>query len=540
MALDVEEVANESAAHVLDLAHEVWRRGEPDLVVDDAPNRMLPSCPVRGPCEDVHLVPGGVERRCEFRNVRRHASCGDGVEGLPGKHRDPQRTPSDDAVFGGFHGADDLLERQHALGLRGALNELGHAPFFVAVALQERSERLGQGRSLSKVEPQATLGDRLAQRREASELVGNHHCLGVHFVHELVGQHQVDQGTWVQLVARVQELLHGLLVGGDPGRVVDVDHLAHPLHTEAIDAVFGHPERQASEKISKNFRLFVVEDARSGGGGEAFLAAGEEVAAKTILTASDAIVGDAHQDPDAELVGLAHEGHELLGGAEEPGGTEEAEGLFAHGGHFLALQKAHEQQVAVAVASNSRKQSLHTFQEASCLILPREHAQVAFVDASGGLGPCRGRLRERLRLRTERPDDRVEEPGVLSVCVSVAPRRDRPVVGANLWLDEELVLGTLFEACGGRAGDLSGPDVGIFLGGDEGRGRGVPAVEVASEEDGLRVGDPLLVGPLPGALVLEAEELVAVSDLHQTPLHPDEVHLFLEVLKSAVSSLWRG
>ena len=60
-AVNLAEVAHEGLAHVLDLAHKVPIGLEVDLVVDDAPDLVLPGRAVRGAREDVHLVALGVQ-----------------------------------------------------------------------------------------------------------------------------------------------------------------------------------------------------------------------------------------------------------------------------------------------------------------------------------------------------------------------------------------------------------------------------------------------------------------------------------------------
>mmetsp|Transcript_126119 Transcript_126119/g.364985 ORF Transcript_126119/g.364985 Transcript_126119/m.364985 type:complete len:395 (+) Transcript_126119:1558-2742(+) len=293
----VQEVADEGAAHVLDLLDEVAARLKCDLVVLHAPHRVLPRLPVRGGAgEDVDVVAGVVQSGGQLCDMWRHAPCGDCVQRLPREHGDLERSTAHHAILRRLHATKDPVAGPSHLRVHRCAHQVGHSPILVPQGPQDRAQVLRQGGGLAHVEAKATLLDGMAHARKVCELVGDGNGAVANLVHQAVRHHEVVDASIVQLVALRQELVERNWVGRLPHAMVLVDHAADALEPEAVDAVLRHPELQAGQQVPEHLVARVVEEPRPGHRVEALLAFREELAGQAVFATSSAVVRDAEQD----------------------------------------------------------------------------------------------------------------------------------------------------------------------------------------------------------------------------------------------------
>mmetsp|Transcript_108131 Transcript_108131/g.272012 ORF Transcript_108131/g.272012 Transcript_108131/m.272012 type:complete len:308 (-) Transcript_108131:1655-2578(-) len=293
--LHMEKVPDEGAAHVLDLADEVSTAGEAHLVVGHARDRLLGVGLIPGASEDVDLVAGLVQRPGELEKVRCRLACRDGLQGLPGEHRDLQRPPSHDAILVGLHAREHPTAVARRLGLQSCLNDAVHAPSLVAPRREELAPAARQPGGLAHVEAETSILHGHAQRGVVSELVCNREAHAAQLMHQRVRRPQVAETRRAQGAHLFDELLHRLRLLGHPHAVVCVDRGGDTLEPEAVNAVLRHPEVQARQQVPHDLRLREVEEPRAGRRGEALLAAGEVVDPQAVLHRGCSIVGDAEQ-----------------------------------------------------------------------------------------------------------------------------------------------------------------------------------------------------------------------------------------------------
>mmetsp|Transcript_70712 Transcript_70712/g.210865 ORF Transcript_70712/g.210865 Transcript_70712/m.210865 type:complete len:570 (+) Transcript_70712:1772-3481(+) len=521
-ALVAVEGRNEGAAHVPDVLHHAAVLVVGHLVIVDAKDLVLHGAALSAG-EDVDLMPCAVQSPRELGDVRGDAADGNGVQRLPREHRDLQGALADDGVLRRLDARQDGLPGAGEPRARHALQELARRPILVA-ALQELPEDPRRPAALPEVEAQAAALDGRAEAREEGGVVGDHgrdlaQPLGL-LVHDGSRQPQVANGGCVDAAGLLEVLDQLLRPLGQPAAALGVDHGGDAREAEAVQTEPGHPEGQAGQQVPLDLPVLVPEDARPRDRVRRLHSVPEVLVGEAVAAPGGAVVRNAHVNAQARRVRLGHKGLQVLGLPQEGGRREVAARLGAHLRVLLALLDADEQQCGVAVAHYSWDQHLRCLLEGLWLALPRREAKVALVDALTGL-PRRDRRRGRRRL--QRPDDGVHDVELAGEDHAGSPRRRDVEIAAVDTLRIDLVLLALDQSLRLRRLDLAHPDVCLLRVLVHGCRSLIPVVEVADEEGGVHLRQPLPEGPSV-AVLLQAEVLEALRSTHVALLQLQGLH----------------
>mmetsp|Transcript_56073 Transcript_56073/g.146189 ORF Transcript_56073/g.146189 Transcript_56073/m.146189 type:complete len:284 (-) Transcript_56073:1197-2048(-) len=249
-AFDVAELPNEGTAHVLNLPDEVWAGREGDLMIDDSPDWVLPSCPVRGPREDVDFVAGVMQGSGKLCDMRRNTTSCDRVQGLPRQHRNLQWAASHNAILRRLRACKHSLRGARCLGCDCCLDQTLHAPLLIAARLELRSQALRQCRSLTDIEAQPRICHWCAQGWEIRPLLCDCDSGAVQFMHKRICHHEIMDCSIVQHILTCEPLFHCIGLFGHPHAIVGIDHCAHALKSETIETIVLHPEMEACQQVT--------------------------------------------------------------------------------------------------------------------------------------------------------------------------------------------------------------------------------------------------------------------------------------------------
>mmetsp|Transcript_38740 Transcript_38740/g.111253 ORF Transcript_38740/g.111253 Transcript_38740/m.111253 type:complete len:272 (-) Transcript_38740:147-962(-) len=255
------------------------------------------------------------------------------------------------------------------------------------------------------------------------------------------------------------------------------------------------------------------------------LRAAVRVAVVGAVHLSDAVEGvrggvrmhEVYQDLDAEPVGHIHHLLQLLGGARSAGGREEGGHVVAEATVVGVLRNGHELHGIVAHALDAGQHIAREVQVRGDLGIEGAHADVALVDLQG-LRLRGSRVLERVHLRCGRlPKHTVEEVGSVVLPGELRPGWHPVVPGPVAGLQADLDLALVRH---GALGQEDGPSAEALA---RQRCAVLPAIELADEEDLLRVRHPLPVG-VAALGPVEAKNLVAEREVEEATL------VFLEFL----------